>query len=1034
MKLNSIYLDGFGHFHQHAIGGIDGPITVLYGPNEAGKSTLLAFIRAILFGFPTRYNSHYPPLAGGRHGGRIALSTDQGTAYVVERYAGSSGGLKVTGPTGPASDSETMIRQLIGPATSDVFRTVFAFSLEELHEVASFQDSSIYSAGQGAPTFPALKKALADKKGTIYLPRGRVQEVPKLLGVLQEVEQQLRAVHGNADRYGKLTYRRSAIGNELDAIHAGQSRVTTRIAEISRLLDGWDDWIGLTNCESRLQELPRIEKFPENAVARLEGLETRLGQARDDVDAEAEQLRLGTESASVDIPDERLVENAALVDEIRRARDRFDSSAKDLPDRQSDLRRLEAAVAGGLRELGQGWSEADLEAFDSTLVVRSQVDTWKERVAKSLQSRHEAKDRLSQNLHVLQEIQLELQEAHDNLPGDTPLLDFKAITERHPFLIKARRRWENYERELRDHSALVGQLSDITDSHKTSLADSQRAKALLAILVALGIVFVAAGALLGGSAFPMGIAAGVAVAIATAYLLWLSSNSSSTDSSPMASVLSRQIAHAKHNMDAAASLLTDSAEELGLTQRPDADSLDSQEASLESARIASETWKDAQTQVDDASRRLKSQEQRVETARQQHEEAQTSLRQVQQAWREWLANRGLDQSMTPDAVVTSLARVETTRTSLAEARRMQDRVQAIQRSIAGFCSQVTSLSNRNGEQVNRDDQQRMAVVADNLIARTDEARLQIARREEAKDSEESSKLKLKRQVQRLQSVKQEVSVLLASGETDDPEEFRRRARQNHEQLRLRQELNVYLRNLERLSGPGDSVAALREQLANSEPGELEAASLRLSDKQTVLEEQRDRLRQELGGIDAEVARLTNEEDSSALRVRRNTLLAELRERAEEWSRLTIAETLLEKTRQRFERERQPSVIRYAQEFFATVTDQRYPRLYAPIGEQTITVTDSAGGNKQPSELSRGTREQLYLALRFGLIREFGEHAEGLPVVIDEALVNFDSERARAAVQAFAELSATNQILVFTCHSSTADVFFEVAGAQLMQVS
>ena len=39
MKINSIYLDGFGHFHQHAIGGIDGPITVLYGPNEAGKST-----------------------------------------------------------------------------------------------------------------------------------------------------------------------------------------------------------------------------------------------------------------------------------------------------------------------------------------------------------------------------------------------------------------------------------------------------------------------------------------------------------------------------------------------------------------------------------------------------------------------------------------------------------------------------------------------------------------------------------------------------------------------------------------------------------------------------------------------------------------------------------------------------------------------------------------------------------------------------------------------------------------------------------
>ena len=71
MRLEELYLDGFGRFHQQTI-GISEPVTVFYGPNEAGKSTLLAFVRAILFGFPTRGRTeHYPPLAGGRHGGRI---------------------------------------------------------------------------------------------------------------------------------------------------------------------------------------------------------------------------------------------------------------------------------------------------------------------------------------------------------------------------------------------------------------------------------------------------------------------------------------------------------------------------------------------------------------------------------------------------------------------------------------------------------------------------------------------------------------------------------------------------------------------------------------------------------------------------------------------------------------------------------------------------------------------------------------------------------------------------------------------------
>jgi len=124
-------------------------------------------------------------------------------------------------------------------------------------------------------------------------------------------------------------------------------------------------------------------------------------------------------------------------------------------------------------------------------------------------------------------------------------------------------------------------------------------------------------------------------------------------------------------------------------------------------------------------------------------------------------------------------------------------------------------------------------------------------------------------------------------------------------------------------------------------------------------------------------------------------------------------------------ERQPDVIQHAQKFFTTITDQRYVHLYSPFGEQTVTVTERIGVSKQPAELSRGTREQLYLSLRFGLIREFGERMERLPVVVDEVLVNFDPDRARRAAHAFAELAQTNQVLVFTCHPETVALFTDV---------
>ena len=225
----------------------------------------------------------------------------------------------------------------------------------------------------------------------------------------------------------------------------------------------------------------------------------------------------------------------------------------------------------------------------------------------------------------------------------------------------------------------------------------------------------------------------------------------------------------------------------------------------------------------------------------------------------------------------------------------------------------------------------------------------------------------------------------------------------------------------------------RDSLEHSEPIQLKEQLTTLSERLDGVNAYRNELLEERGGIDNELAQLTSEEESSALRILRSSLLEQLREHAREWSRLTIAESLLEKTRQKFERERQPSVIRHAQDFFTKVTGERYIRLYASIGGNTLTVTESNGASRQPNELSRGTREQLYLALRFGLIREFGEHAERLPVVVDEALVNFDPERAHLAAESFAQLAKTNQVLIFTCHPTTVDLFSTV-GAQVVDIS
>src|SRR6185295_18779259 len=114
-------------------------------------------------------------------------------------------------------------------------------------------------------------------------------------------------------------------------------------------------------------------------------------------------------------------------------------------------------------------------------------------------------------------------------------------------------------------------------------------------------------------------------------------------------------------------------------------------------------------------------------------------------------------------------------------------------------------------------------------------------------------------------------------------------------------------------------------------------------------------------------------------------------------------------------ERQPEVLRQASSFFNVMTEQRYVRVIAPLDGGDIQVERADGVRLGPQVLSRGTAEQLYLSMRFALVREYANHVDPLPVVFDDIFVNFDPTRSRTSLKALRELSTTHQVLLFTCH-------------------
>ena len=1040
MRLEELYLDGFGHFHQRIFSLEGRPVTVFYGPNEAGKSTLLAFIRTVLFGFPTqRRNEHYPPLSGGRHGGRIRLSGDDGQIYTLERYVGSRGGpLAVRDDAGDTVDPTEFMPRITGQATQAVFTNVFAFGIDELQQVGLLDDSSvseaIYSAGQGVPGLPAFSQRLSARRRDIFLAAGRTQEVVKLAASLRTIDERLQVVERNAEQYASLTSRRAEINAELQAQNMEHSQWNIRQAEIRNLITGWEDWVELTNCEAQLKSLPANEEFPVDAIPRLDALQELGRQAKADSEDAAEHLRIAEETTAAVVTDEPLLESADRVEEIRRGRSSFDSSVHDLPERQAELRDMEADLSTKLADLGHQWGEGNLEAFDTSLVVRNLVGEWKQCVTESGERLRQAELRSEQERRTLLDRQMETEEAREQLPGEPPSTDAAELLDRQDALRTSRGRLAEYERMRQNHENLQGQLSVLTSgtdsSHDTS---SALPPAVLILLALAGAAMAGVGIFLGGAGLPMGIGAGL-VLIAVAATLWIRGRTSpSRTTSPVASVLGLQTTETETSVQRSLQALIEAAAPLGLAGQPDGSALDSAEAALEVLRAQLGAWDSANTKLEESSRRDRFQEQRLADAAKEQESAAEADREAHREWRQWLRDHQLDEALTPDTMTTFLAHVDAARGILLETRRMRDRVVAIEKDIEEFRQKVEPLAVTHDIPLPAGNWGQTAAVADTLISQTDQAREAQSRREAAQEQQEAAQRFVEDRERRLRQVQKELDDFLSLGGTDDPEDFRVRSRAHEGRLECERRRDELIRSLERLSGPGDRLDAFRELLASTDQIQLNEESSTVSERLREVEATRSGLQEERGRIENELERLTGEEETSRLRMQRSTLLEQLRDSAWEWSRLTMAEELLDRTRQKFEIERQPRVVQQAQDFFSHITGQRYTRLSVPIGERTVTVMDAIGGGKQPQELSRGTREQLYLALRFGLVREFGEHAERLPVVVDEVLVNFDPERARLAAEAFANLAETNQVLVFTCHPDMVDLFAEAARAQVIEV-
>lgn len=190
MRINKLYLRGFGKFENFEFEPIRG-INVIYGGNESGKSTLMAFIKAVLFGLkggradkegtPSE-SRRYKPWNGAKYGGYINIELDDFKRYRLERDFDINS-IKlydedfndITGIFTGSKDGRGLAERLLGINESLFERTVFIKQLGTRIDGTSSKDlieriSNIGQSGYEDISYKkahmALKEALKSQVGT----------------------------------------------------------------------------------------------------------------------------------------------------------------------------------------------------------------------------------------------------------------------------------------------------------------------------------------------------------------------------------------------------------------------------------------------------------------------------------------------------------------------------------------------------------------------------------------------------------------------------------------------------------------------------------------------------------------------------------------------------------------------------------------------------------------------------------------------------------------------------------------------------
>ena len=255
MRFLDLYISGFGKFHDTAVSFEDG-LNVIYGKNEAGKSTIHTFIRGMLFGIERQrgraarndiYSKYEPWENSGTYEGQLRLESDDGIIYRIERsFQKNKKEFTVinetTGREEP--DGRAVLQEILGGMSETMYNNTISISqLKSATDEGMVSELKNYIANMNT----SGNMALNITKATAYLKNQRKQfesqlspeasvNYTSLLSEIRALERELSSpkYENQLQEYSKL---RDSVRNELEHQKIEKEELSDRLQKSRQVLD-----------------------------------------------------------------------------------------------------------------------------------------------------------------------------------------------------------------------------------------------------------------------------------------------------------------------------------------------------------------------------------------------------------------------------------------------------------------------------------------------------------------------------------------------------------------------------------------------------------------------------------------------------------------------------------------------------------------------------------------------------------------------------------------------------------------------------